>query len=79
MIAAVLMAVVAGSGLIHPENLTKLQRKLLDLASPEDTQGVVTVFQIGDSHLQAGFLGGRLRQNFYPTNPPGFEQFRVVH
>ena len=64
MIAAVLMAVVAGSGLIHPENLTKLQRKLLDLASPEDTQGVVTVFQIGDSHLQAGFLGGRLRQNF---------------
>jgi len=64
MIAAVLMAVVAGSGLIHPENLTKFQKKLSGLVSPRDSQTVVRVFQIGDSHLQAGFLGGRLRQNF---------------
>jgi lysophospholipase L1-like esterase len=64
VIVAVLMAMVAGSGLIHPENLNKVQKKLSRLASATDSQSVVTIFQIGDSHLQAGFLSGRFRQNF---------------
>jgi lysophospholipase L1-like esterase len=57
-----LLVSLAASPIVNPAGIDKFLSKLESTRS--DSTSVVRVVQIGDSHLQAGFFGGRLRERF---------------
>lgn len=62
MILTTLLLALQAGPVVHQEEFGQFLSKLGALR--KDPSGQLRVYQIGDSHLQAGFFGGKLRERF---------------